>query len=55
MVNFVSLTGGGFSAEREHRTDVSYDVSEFTRMFDLSRVATHSCQIDFRRLGEFSR
>ena len=28
MVNFVSLTGGGFSAEREHRTDVAYDVRD---------------------------
>ena len=55
MVNFVSLVGGGFGSEREHRTDVVYGVGEFADMFDLSRVSTHSCQIEFHRLGEVSR
>ena len=34
---------------------MAYDVGEFSDMFDLSRVSTHSCQIEFHRLGEVSR
>ena len=56
ILHFGPILGPIFtSIELGPRTDVSYDLREFSRMFDLSRISTHSCQIEFHRLGEVSR
>lgn len=53
VMNFATFVGGGFS-DRDHRTDVTYSMSDFTKMFDLSKVSTHSAAIEFNRLDELN-
>ena len=51
VVNFATLAGGGF-ADREHRADVILSLEDFAKKFDLGRMVSHSCRIEFHRLDE---